>query len=80
MAVCPLCNGLRAIQEKCPNCSQVMEDSGKVMDYYDEYSAYEEINTLKQNDGFPDSLKNEQCPHLLHCPECGADEVVLVKE
>jgi hypothetical protein len=57
-----------------------MEDAGKVMDYYDDYSAYEDINTLKENDGFPNSIRNGECPHLLSCPNCGEDDVVLIKE
>lgn len=80
MAVCPLCNGLRKIHEACPNCNKEMEDTGKVMDYYDDYSAYLDINTLKKVDGFPNSIKNGECPHLLSCPSCGHDEVVLIKE
>ena len=43
MALCPLCNGLKHIQLYCPECNSEMDDKGKVMDYDDEYSAYEDL-------------------------------------
>ena len=80
MALCPLCNGLKHIHLYCPECNGDMEDKGKVMDYYDAYSAYEDINTLKENDGFPHSKLYDQCPHLMKCSECLHDEIILIKE
>ncbi|MFJ5622549.1 hypothetical protein ACIQD3_07315 [Peribacillus loiseleuriae] len=80
MTLCPLCNGLRKIHVVCTECESEMKDMGKAMDYDDEYSAYMDINTLKQNDGFPDSLKKGQCPHLMKCLNCNHDEVILVQE
>lgn len=80
MALCPLCNGLKKIHLYCPKCNSEMEDKGKVMDYDDEYSAYEEIDTLKKNDGFPHSLLHGQCPHLMKCTKCFHSEVILIKE
>ena len=80
MALCPLCNGLKHIHLYCPECNSEMEDKGKVMDYYDEYSAYEDTDTLKKNDGFPHSQLYGQCPHLMKCPKCFHDEVILIKE
>lgn len=80
MSLCPLCNGLRKIHLGCPKCSDNLEDKGKYMDYADEYSAYMDIDTLKQNDGYPDSLQKGQCAHIMNCPKCGHDEVILVQE
>ncbi|OIK06066.1 hypothetical protein BIV59_21610 [Bacillus sp. MUM 13] len=80
MDVCPFCNGLRSFSASCPSCTAKMEDKGKVMDYYDEYSAYMDTDTLKQNDGFPRSLQQGECPHLINCPTCGHDEIILVQE
>lgn len=80
MALCPLCNGLKHINLYCPECDNAMVDKGKVTDYYDAYSAYEDTDTLKQNDGFPQSLSNGQCAHLMICPKCHYEEVILIKE
>ncbi|MDQ7860126.1 hypothetical protein RCO48_00950 [Peribacillus frigoritolerans] len=80
MSICPLCNGLRKIHVDCPECGSELEDKGKFMDYADDYSAYMDIDILKENDGYPQSLQKGQCPHLTKCPECGHDEVVLVPE
>lgn len=80
MALCPLCNGLRAIHIPCADCGTEMKDKGKTMDYEDDYSAYMDIDILKKNDGVKDSLQKGICPHLLFCPSCGHDETVLIKE
>lgn len=80
MALCPLCNGLKHIHLFCPECNNEMEDKGKFMDFDDAYSAYEDIDTLKKNDGFPYSLLYDQCPHLMKCPKCLHNEIILIKE
>ena len=80
LGLCPLCNGLRKIHIACPDCGTEMKDQGKFMDYADDYSAYLDIDLLKQNDGFPKSLEKGQCPHLLQCQNCGHDEVILIQE
>lgn len=80
MTLCPLCNGFRAIHLSCPKCHGEMEDQGKVMDYDDAYSAYEDIETLKKNDGFPYSQIKGQCPHLMKCTKCFYDEIILIPE
>ncbi|MCA1039343.1 hypothetical protein LCM00_07545 [Bacillus infantis] len=80
MSVCPACNGLENISKSCPKCGNGMDDSGKIMDFYDDYSAYMPADQLKLEDGYPDDYKNKECPHLLSCPNCGDDEVAFVKE
>lgn len=80
MGMCPVCNGLKELRVSCSICHSEMENRGMVMDYEDEYSAYEEIDTLKMNDGFPETFKKGECPHLMFCLKCNHDEVVLITE
>jgi hypothetical protein len=77
---CPLCNGLTFITHQCKNCYINMDDFGKVMDYYDDYSAYLETDIQKQTDGDPQSVEQHVCQHLLSCSQCGSDEVVAIYE
>ncbi|HZG70769.1 MAG TPA: hypothetical protein VEY51_04455 [Chondromyces sp.] len=70
MAVCDLCNGMRNKVVSCPNCNAQMEDTGRVYDYYDDYSAYMEIDLNKLVDGDPTSSSREDCAHLFHCLDC----------
>jgi hypothetical protein len=79
LAICPLCNGFHDIKAIC-QCGSNMIDSGKVMDYYDDYSAYMEIDQLKLEDGYPSNYKNEQCAHLFSCPSCAEDRVIFINE
>ncbi|XJZ28085.1 hypothetical protein ACF5W4_04620 [Bacillota bacterium Lsc_1132] len=80
MPICPICNGLRGIPTFCQKCGSEMIERGRIMDYYDDYSPYMDIDLMKMEDGYPDSYKNHQCPHLCTCPKCLTDEVVLIKE
>lgn len=80
MAICPICNGLRTIDSICQNCGCQMIDQGRIMDYYDDYSPYMDIDLMKIEDGFPDSYTQQKCPHLYNCPHCFHDQVVLIKE
>jgi predicted RNA-binding Zn-ribbon protein involved in translation (DUF1610 family) len=68
------------IQEKCPSCGEVLQDQGRVMDYYDDYSPYMPIDQLKLEDGIPNDYQDKQCPHVFHCPSCGKEEVRLIEE
>ncbi len=77
---CPLCNGLTSIAYSCKRCYINMDDYGKVMDYYDDYSAYLETDIQKQTDGNPHSVEQSICKHLLSCSQCGNDEVVSIHE
>jgi hypothetical protein len=80
MSMCPLCNQFSAAQSRCPNCSHIMNDQGRVMDYFDDYSPYLEIDGMKQADGYSEDFQNDKCPHLLNCSFCGEDQVLLVDE
>ncbi len=77
---CPLCNGLTTIVYPCKECGMSMGDFGKVMDYYDDYSAYLETDIQKQTDGDPQSVEQAVCRHLLSCSRCGNDEVISIHE
>ncbi len=79
--MCPLCNGFDANRTfHCPTCSEVMVDSGRLMDYFDDYSAYLEIDGMKKVDGFPDDTSSHQCPHVLTCPTCGSEITQMISE
>lgn len=80
MSICPLCNGLRAIKIICERCGNEMNDRGKVMDYYDDYSPYMDIDVMKMEDGYPDTYSQHKCPHLYSCLNCLKDEIILIKE
>lgn len=60
--ICPLCNGLDAVKEQCPYCSNLLEDTGTVTEYAGPYRPYLEQSV------------SDRCTHLLACPACGADQ------
>ncbi|MDQ0153721.1 hypothetical protein [Robertmurraya andreesenii] len=80
MGICPICNGFHEEQKNCRLCGEAMEDSGRVMDFYDDYSPYMPIDQMKLEDGYPEDYKNEQCPHLFKCPTCGFDTIIFIHE
>lgn len=78
MGVCPVCNGIETITYICRICNETVSDAGRVMDFYDDYSAYMDIDEIKLVDGFPTSVKNGYCPHLYYCQACGYEEVRII--
>ncbi|EGL81681.1 hypothetical protein CathTA2_2867 [Caldalkalibacillus thermarum TA2.A1] len=72
MWICPVCNGLETLTYSCPRCATVVDDLGKLSDYYEPYSPYREIDDLKLTNGYPDLVKH-QCIHLLRCSLCGLE-------
>ena len=80
MAICPLCNAFIEIEINCPKCASHLNDGGKVSDYLDPYGHYNDEETVKMGDGFPNSAKDHLCPHLMVCNKCGHDQVEFVKE
>ncbi|AST90456.1 MULTISPECIES: hypothetical protein [Sutcliffiella] len=80
MAICPLCNGFQTISYPCNKCGTMMEDTGKLSDYFDDYSAYMEIDLMKLEDGFNHSFENGDCLHLMQCPACMTDIVITINE
>jgi hypothetical protein len=57
-----------------------MLESGRIMDFYDNYSPYMEIDIMKMEDNYPHTNSGHKCPHLYSCPSCHQDEVILIKE
>lgn len=80
MSICPVCNGLREVFLLCSNCGEAMIESGRLMDYYDDYSPYMEIDLMKLEDGYPDNYSGHMCVHLYRCSRCQKDDVILIKE
>ncbi|CAM5194013.1 putative protein OS=Ureibacillus acetophenoni OX=614649 GN=SAMN05877842_10675 PE=4 SV=1 [Ureibacillus acetophenoni] len=80
MAVCPLCNSLKELKVYCSNCNIQMEDSGKVSDFLDSYGHYNDEETVKMGDGYPNTARDQICPHLFVCKDCGYDVVKFIQE
>ncbi len=80
MAICPICNGFEKIKEKCSSCGKNVEDMGRVMDFYDDYSAYMPIDQMKMEDGYPTDFTKQKCPHILKCTACGQTVVRFIQE
>lgn len=72
--ICPLCNGLYAVKEKCPICSKVMEDKGPIINYLDDYSPY----LLDDISSSVDGVDEVKCLHLFHCSNCNNDHRVVI--
>ncbi|WP_080847567.1 hypothetical protein [Cytobacillus gottheilii] len=80
MGVCSICNGFRELHELCGECGREMNDHGKIMDYYDDYSAYMPTDLMKMEDGYQNDYRDQLCPHLLTCSHCGMESVKLLEE
>ena len=80
MGMCPLCNGFESLNLACPNCGNRLEDSGRLMDYFDDYSPYMPIDQMKLEDGYSMDAEQGQCPHLCKCQNCGHDEIKFINE
>ncbi|WP_096201503.1 hypothetical protein [Bacillus sp. FJAT-45350] len=78
--MCPLCNGMEPVRISCTNCSTALEDKGRIIDYFDDYSAYLDIDDMKKIDGIQNDYSEHQCPHILYCPNCHSESTLLVKE
>ncbi|MFC4322127.1 hypothetical protein [Litchfieldia salsa] len=80
MYICPLCNGFETADFHCVTCGQQLMDGGRVIDYFDDYSAYMEIDGMKQIDGFATTLSEHKCAHLFYCENCSLSEIKLIQE
>lgn len=80
MVMCPLCNSLKTVNTFCPKCNSPLDDTGKVSDYFDPYGHYNDEETVKMGDGYPNTAKDNICPHLIVCPKCGYEKVEFIKE
>lgn len=77
--ICPVCNGFEQLVARCTVCGETVEDLGRMMDYYDDYSAYMSIDQMKLEDGLLD-YRNHLCPHYIVCSSCGKEAIVMIKE
>ncbi|MEI5906406.1 hypothetical protein WAK64_04975 [Bacillus spongiae] len=82
MKVCPLCNGLKQPHIVCTTCNNEMQNTGRIYDFFDEYSAYMDIESMKLVDGVTSSGEQEQCSHLFYCDICKASFIkkILLEE
>lgn len=80
MGICPVCNGFQQLKLSCQACSQTIEDKGRIMDYFDDYSPYVQIDQMKLEDGYPDDYERQLCPHFLKCSHCGYETIYFIKE
>lgn len=80
MAMCPLCNSFKELEIYCITCETSLDDSGKVSDFLDPYGHYNDEETVKMGDGYPNTSRDQICPHLMSCPSCGHDQVVFIQE
>lgn len=80
MAICPLCNSLKVLEINCPRCGISLNNDGKISDFVDPYNHYEDAETIKMGDGYPNTAKDQICPHLMVCPNCEYDKVVFIQE
>lgn len=78
--ICPLCNGMQFDQVHCPTCQGDMQDSGRYMDFFDDYSPYLEIDGMKKADGISNDLENHQCPHVFECTLCRSQQMQIINE
>ncbi|QQE75309.1 hypothetical protein KDJ56_04805 [Brevibacillus composti] len=77
--LCPVCNGFLSLHEECPLCSEPLDDSGRLYDYYGDYSPYREIDDAKLTNGVQDAL-HHHCLHLGWCPRCRQEHILAVEE
>jgi recombinational DNA repair protein RecR len=80
MWICPLCNGFETIKKSCSVCSNMLEDKGRIIDFFDDYSAYMEIDDMKKIDGYEHTLSNHECGHVLYCQNCNREQITFIKE
>ncbi|MGE5701690.1 MAG: hypothetical protein ACM32O_04100 [Clostridia bacterium] len=77
--LCPVCNALQSISSTCPLCDAALQDTGRLADYYGDYSPYREIDDAKGDNGFPD-LSLHLCIHVTWCPQCHIEQLIGVSE
>ncbi|WP_156288668.1 hypothetical protein [Oceanobacillus salinisoli] len=80
MDFCPLCNGVETAAVECPNCQATLEDQGKITDYFDDYSAYMDIDMMKMFDGNRKSLEDHECLHYFYCTNCQHEETRTISD
>ncbi|MCS1351760.1 hypothetical protein [Mechercharimyces sp. CAU 1602] len=77
--LCPVCNGYESLDAFCPQCASPLEDHGRYMDLFGDYSPYEPIDGGKLSDNLLD-LHTHQCPHTTFCRQCYYSDIAMVNE
>lgn len=80
MGMCPICNGLDQLKLTCDVCQSELIDYGRMIDYIGKYSAYMEIDPMKESNGIDHDLRDGQCAHYLTCDRCQKTSVYLINE
>ncbi|WP_240628608.1 hypothetical protein [Bacillus salacetis] len=62
----------------CSACGDELTDKGRIYDYFDDYSAYMDIDEIKLADGIPDSSGSEDCVHVF-AGGCGHEETRVIR-
>ena len=71
--VCPLCNGLTALDAACSKCGARMDDHGMLTDYVGPYSPYELSPRMRVEE-------EGRCTHLLYCSSCGNRSYAIIQQ
>ncbi|WP_255298455.1 hypothetical protein [Brevibacillus dissolubilis] len=77
--MCPICNGFTELQVTCESCGSKLDDQGRLLDYFGDYSPYRPFDDLKRTDGYPD-VSSHLCPHVATCPACRLEQVIMIQE
>jgi len=77
--LCPVCNGLAPFRSTCSSCGGALDDSGRLYDYYGDYSPYREIDDSKLTNGTSD-WQFHLCLHVGWCPSCRKEQPVTLLE
>lgn len=67
--VCPNCNELDVKLYKCKKCNSILQDKGRVQEYYDDYSADAPIEDSEN-----------YCEHVLKCNKCDIIERINIEK
>lgn len=78
MRICPKCNGLSYETYICQGCYSIMQDHGRMVDYYDKYSPYLDENITNKVDGLTAQENEKECLHLFYCGQCEKEQYVSV--
>ncbi|MGM9986054.1 MAG: hypothetical protein ACI35O_02390 [Bacillaceae bacterium] len=76
MYICPKCNGLQTTTYRCETCSSIMDDCGRAVDYYDDYSPYLDEAITNKVDGLTSEEDEHVCKHLFYCQTCQKEKLI----
>ncbi|MRH44109.1 hypothetical protein GH741_15820 [Aquibacillus halophilus] len=80
MSACPLCNGVKTLEQACSSCGSTMDNQGRLVDYMGDYIAYLDYEGTNLIDGLQDSNDKHICVHLFQCSSCDEQIHVPIRE